>query len=78
MENTLLFFRTRVFFTLDLFIADARTGKIIKKFSSLTRNSEIDDFSFIESGGTWSPDSKKFAFVVYSKGRNKLAVVDIV
>ena len=73
----LAFFSDKSVFTLDLFIADARTGKIIKKFSSLTRNSEIDDFSFIESGGTWSPDSKKFTFVVYSKGRNKLAIVDI-
>ena len=61
----LAFFSDKSIFTLDLFIADARTGKILKKVSSLTRNSEIDDFSYIESGGTWSPDSKKFVFVVY-------------
>ncbi|HOV71925.1 MAG TPA: hypothetical protein PLO31_06925 [Dysgonamonadaceae bacterium] len=73
----LAFFSDKSIFALDLFLADARTGKIIKKLSSVTRNSEIDDFSFIESGGTWSPDSKKFAFVVYSEGRNKLTIVDI-
>jgi Tol biopolymer transport system component len=72
----LAFFSDKSIFTLDLFIADARTGKILKKVSSLTRNSEIDDFSYIESGGTWSPDSKKFVFVVYSGGRNKLSIVD--
>jgi Tol biopolymer transport system component len=71
------FFSEKNVFTLDLYLADAQNGKIIKKLSSVNRNQEIDDFSFIESGGTWSPDSKQFAFVVYSKGRQKLAIVDV-
>jgi hypothetical protein len=73
----LAFFSDKSIFALDLFLADAKTGKLIKKLSSVSRNGEIDDFSFIESGGTWSPDSKKYAFVVYSEGRNKLSIVDI-
>ncbi len=73
----LAFFSEKDVFTLDLFLADAQTGKIIKKLSTVTRNHEIDDFSFIESGGTWSPDSKKFAFAVFQKGKNKLAFVDV-
>jgi len=73
----LAFFSEKNIFTLDLFLADAITGKIIKRLSSTVRNNEIDDFNFIESAGTWSPDSKKFAFVVFSKGKNKLAIVDV-
>jgi Tol biopolymer transport system component len=73
----LAFFSEKDVFTLDLFLADAETGKIIKKLSSITRNHEIDDFSFNESAGTWSPDSKKFAFVIFQKGKNKLAVVNV-
>jgi Tol biopolymer transport system component len=73
----LAFFSEKDVFTLDLFLADATTGKILKKLSSLTRNHEIDDFSFNESAGTWSPDSKKFAFVVFQKGKNRLAIVDV-
>ncbi len=73
----LAFFSEKDVFTLDLFLADAETGKIIKKLSSITRNHEIDDFSFNESAGTWSPDSKKFAFVIFQKGKNKLAIVDV-
>ena len=75
--NFLAFFSEKDVFTLDLYLASVKTGKIIKKLSSVTRNHEIDDFSFIESGGTWSPDSKKFAFVIFSKGKNKIAIVDI-
>jgi Tol biopolymer transport system component len=71
------FFSEKNLFTLDLFLADANTGKIIKKLSSVVRNNEIDDFSFIESSGTWSPDGKQFAFVIFSKGVNKLAFLDV-
>lgn len=63
-------------FTIDLFLADAQTGEVIKRVSSSTRNSHIDAFSYIESAGAWAPDSRRFAFVAFSKGRNKLIIVD--
>lgn len=71
------FFSEKNVFTLDLFLAETSSGKIIKKLSSVVKNNEIDDFSFIESSGTWSPDGKKFAFVIFSKGLNKLAILDV-
>lgn len=71
------FFSEKDLFTLDLYLADAEKGKIIKKLSSVVRNDEIDDYNFIESSGTWSPDGSKFAFVVFSKGINKLAILDV-
>ncbi|HLN20627.1 MAG TPA: hypothetical protein VK213_06035 [Bacteroidales bacterium] len=71
------FFSEKDLFTLDLYLADAKTGKILKKLSSVVRNDEIDDFNFIESAGTWSPDGRKFAFAVFSKGRNKMAILDV-
>ena len=71
------FFSEKNLFTLDLFLADANSGKILRKLTSVVRNHEIDDFSYIESSGTWSPDGKKFAFVIFTKGLNKLAILDI-
>jgi Tol biopolymer transport system component len=71
------FFSEKDLFTLDLYLADASTGKLKKKLSSVVRNSEIDDFEFIESSGTWSPDGKHFAFVIVSKGKNKLAILNV-
>ncbi|MBC7744003.1 MAG: PD40 domain-containing protein [Flavobacterium sp.] len=62
--------------SIDLFLADAKTGNIIRKLTSKARNSHIDEFNFIESAGAWSPDSKRFAFSVFSSGRNKLVIVD--
>ena len=73
----LIFLSEKNLFTLDLFLADARTGKIIRKVSSSTQDGHIDQFDFIESAGTWSPDGKKFAFDVYEKGQSALIVKDV-
>ena len=73
----LAFLSEKDLFGIDLFLADAKTGKIIRKLSSQVSSSHIDDFNFLESAGTWSPDSKKFAFSIFSKGRNKLLIIDI-
>jgi hypothetical protein len=73
----LAFLSEKDLFGIDLFLADAKTGKILRKLSSQLSSSHIDDFNFLESAGTWSPDSKKFAFSIFSKGRNKLMIIDI-
>lgn len=73
----LAFLSEKDLFGIDLFLADAKTGKIIRKISSQISNTHIDDFNFIESAGTWSPDSKQFAFSIFSKGKNQLLIVDV-
>lgn len=73
----LAFLSEKDLFGIDLFLADAKTGKIIRKLSSQISNSHIDDFNFIESAGTWSPDSKHFAFSIFSKGRNQMLIIDV-
>lgn len=71
------FLSEKELFSIDLFLADAQTGKIVRKLTSKTTNTHIDEFSFIESAGAWSPDSRKFAFTIFSQGRNKLLIVDV-
>ncbi len=73
----LAFLSEKDLFTIDLYLADAKTGRIIKKLTSKTSNTHIDEFNFIESAGTWSPDGKLFAFSVFNKGRNRMVVVDV-
>lgn len=64
-------------FSIDLFLADAKTGSTIRKLGSKLTNKDIDEFSFLESAGSFSPDSKRFAFSVFSEGKNKLMTVDV-
>jgi hypothetical protein len=72
------FLSERDLFSIDLFLADAKSGKVIRKLASRLTNADIDEFSFLESAGTFSPDSRKFAFSVFSKGKSKLMIVDVV
>ncbi len=71
------FFSDRDVFTFDIYMADARSGEIIKKLAGIVKNNDFDDFNFIESSGTWSPDGKMFAFVIFEKGISKLAFIDV-
>src|SRR3954469_6626168 len=70
------FLSTREIFDVDLFLADAKTGRIISKLVSSDRDAHYDALRFIDSAGNWSPDSKRLAFVVFEKGDNYLAIVD--
>jgi len=72
-----IFLSEKSLFTTDLFLADAKTGKILRKVASTASDGHVDHFNFLESAGTWSPDSKRFAFDVYQKGRSVLVVKDI-
>lgn len=72
-----IFLSEKNLFTTDLFLADAKTGKVIRKVASTASDGHVDQFNFLESAGTWSPDSKRFAFDVYQKGRSVLVIKDI-
>ena len=69
-----IFLSDRNLFSTDLYLADARDGKILRKINSILRDGNLDDYNFLESAGTWSPDSEQFAFVAFSKGRNVLVI----
>ena len=63
-------------FSMDLFLADVTTGKILRP---LRRNETayVDGIRYIDSSGSWSPDSRKLAFVVFADGDNHLAIMDV-
>jgi Tol biopolymer transport system component len=72
-----IFLSERGLFSIDLYLADANTGEVIRKIHSATRDAHLDDLNFIESAGAWSPDSKQVAFAAVSKGQNVLVVKDL-
>ncbi|MEL6863193.1 MAG: hypothetical protein AAFP19_02185, partial [Bacteroidota bacterium] len=72
-----VFFSEQRLFSLDLYLAEAINGKIVRRLASTTREGHIDDFSSLESAGTWSPDSRRFALVAFKKGQQILLIKDI-
>jgi hypothetical protein len=61
----------------DLFLADVARRKVVKRLSATVQHHEIDAMNNLESAGSWSPDSRYFAFTVYDKGKNALVIVDV-
>ena len=72
----LAFLSARDLFSIDLYLADAKTGKIIRKLVSSDRDPHFESLRFIDSGGAWSPDNRRLAFITFSKGDNYLSIVD--
>ena len=71
------FYARRSLFEIELFVADAQTGRVIKKLAGPTSDSHFDAISFISTSGAWSPDSRKFAFVAQAQGDHEIAILDV-
>jgi hypothetical protein len=70
------FLSTRELFTIDLFVADAATGRIQRNVLSSASNPHFDALRFIDSAGSWSPDGRRLAAVVVERGDNRIAIID--
>jgi WD40 repeat protein len=64
-------------FGIDLYIVDVTSGKIIQRLGSIESDQHYDAIRYVNSIGSWSPDSKKFAFVTFKKGNNSIGLFDI-
>jgi Tol biopolymer transport system component len=71
------FFSSRDLTGIDLYLADAVTGKVLTKLAAPTVGSHLDALSFLYSAGTWSPDAKQLAFVSYADGDNEINLLDV-
>ena len=75
--RTVAFLSTRDLFSLDLYLADAETGQVRRKLLSARADPHFDALRFLDSAGAWSPDGRRFAFVVFESGDHSIAVVDV-
>ncbi|HTI36355.1 MAG TPA: hypothetical protein VL484_02255 [Vicinamibacterales bacterium] len=74
--SKIAFFSSRDLFSIDLYIADARTGKILRKLTNTATNAHLDSIEFIDSAGAWSKDGKRFVFPGLSGGSPILTIVN--
>nr|WP_321454259.1 hypothetical protein [uncultured Carboxylicivirga sp.] len=73
----IVFLSERDMYDIDLFMADAQTGKIQTRLYTATSHDEIDALNYLETSGTWSPDSRYFAFIAFMKGHSTCLIYDI-
>ena len=71
-----VFLSERDLFSIDLFLADAQTGQVIRKLASTATDPHFDSLLFIESAGAWSADGRRFVQSALRKGRAAFFVID--
>jgi len=75
--KNIMFLSTRDLFSIDLYLADARTGKIKKKVTETAVNPEFESIQFIRSAGAWDPQGQTFVFGAIAKGKPILTFFDL-
>ena len=70
--SQMMFFSNRDLFSIDLYLADARTGKVKRQVTKTALDPHLESLQFIQSAGSWSPDGRRFVFAGVSGGRPDL------
>lgn len=75
--SKLMFFSERDLFSIDLYLADARTGKVIRKVTDTATSAHFESLQFLQSAGAWDPSGKRFVFPGISKGSPILTIINV-
>ena len=72
-----VFFSERDRLSLDLFLADLDSGRVLRKLATTAATAEFDSLQPLRSAGAWSPDGDWFAFPAVRRGRATLMLIDM-
>src|SRR3954467_4848133 len=76
-DGTLVaFLSTRSIFSIDLFVAETATGKILHKLTSTASDPHFSSLQFIYSAGAWDPSSERIAIATVVSGKAALAILN--
>lgn len=70
------FLSERSLFSIELFIADAATGRIERKLTSTATDPHTSSLQFIYSAGAWDRTSERIAIATVAAGRPELVILN--
>jgi hypothetical protein len=75
--SRIAFFSERDRFSVDLFVANAETGRVERRLLRSATDPHFDSLEFLGSAGAWSPDGRQFIISAVRKGRPALVFIDV-
>jgi Tol biopolymer transport system component len=75
--SKVIFFSERGLFSIDLYVADVKTGEVLRKVTDTATSAHTESLQFISSAGSWDRTSKKFVFPGIAGGHSVLTIVDV-
>jgi hypothetical protein len=73
----MVFLSEREQFSVDLYLADAVSGQVIRKLLTTATSAEFESLQYLHSAGAWDPAGKRFALGTIVHGRATLLIVDV-
>ena len=70
------FLSSRSRISIDLYVADARTGETKRKLIDTAADPHFESLQFLASAGTWAPDNRRLAVATIRGGHPVIAIFD--
>ncbi len=74
--NWLVFLSEKDLFSIDVYVADANTGEILRKLTKTATDPHFESLQFINSAGAWSDDGRFFVLAGVTKGTAVLSILE--
>jgi hypothetical protein len=75
--SRIVFLSERDGYSLDVFLADAATGLIVRKLVSTAADPHFESLQFLESAGAWDPEGHRFALATLQRGTAVLTILNM-
>ncbi|MDH3732055.1 MAG: hypothetical protein OEU54_00915 [Gemmatimonadota bacterium] len=66
----------RSLFAIEMFLADAKTGEVIRRLTKNAIDPHFESLQWINSTGDWHPDSRHFVLTGVNRGSSIISVMD--
>jgi Tol biopolymer transport system component len=73
----IVFLSSKDLFSIDMYLADAQTGRIKEKLTETAVDPHFESLKFIKSSGCWDHQGKRFVFGAVSRGQPVLTIIDM-
>jgi Omp85 superfamily domain/WD40-like Beta Propeller Repeat len=75
--SRVMFFSERDLFSIDLYVADTKTGEVIRKVTDTATDAHTESLQFLGSAGSWDPTGKLFVVPGINRGQSVLTILDV-
>jgi WD40-like Beta Propeller Repeat len=75
--SRVVYLSERDMLSIDLYLANATTGRVLRKLVNTAIDPHFNSIQFISSAGTWDPRGRQFAIGAIARGRPVLAIIDV-
>ncbi len=75
--SKMMFLSSRDLFSIDMYLADAKTGKVLKRIVRTDTDPHFESIQFIGSAGAWDAAGERFVFAAVREGRPVLTILNV-